>query len=222
MRRELSACPCLVEGGWHRVTRTDLPLDRRPVGGFFPSCPLANTPSGPPRPCPGWGHRSPGAAGCRCLPAGCGAAVPAPSHMLTGAPRESGHVQSGPGRSPRPPRPGAPAAAARPLPGEAALGGAERSGAAAGRRRRRGRMNSSDEEKQLELLASLKDQGKGGRRRHRRRERLSLRGPGLGRREGIGRVRAGAACERWGAAVAWAAPAPPAVLPTQRENKKKA
>lgn len=45
--------------------------------------------------------------------------------MLTGAPRESGHVQSGPGRSPRPPRPGA-AAAARPLPGKAALGEAGR------------------------------------------------------------------------------------------------
>lgn len=57
-------------------------------------------------------------------------------------------------------------------------------------------MNSSDEEKQLELLASLKDQGRGGRRRGRRRlrrwrERLPLRGPGLSGEAGGSEAAAG-------------------------------
>uniref|UniRef100_A0A674HG44 Shootin-1 n=1 Tax=Taeniopygia guttata TaxID=59729 RepID=A0A674HG44_TAEGU len=77
--------------------------------------------------------------------------------MLTGAPRESGHVQSGAGRAARrarrapglrPPPPARCQVKPR-SPGRSAAG------------QRRGRMNSSDEEKQLELLASLKDQAIG-------------------------------------------------------------
>lgn len=82
-----------------------------------------------------------------------GAEPPHPAHAHWGAAGVWACAErSGPGRSPRPPRPGA-ARAAQTLPGVAGRGEAEWGG-----------MNSSDEEKQLELLVSLKDRGRGGRR----------------------------------------------------------